>query len=525
MGRRRARPGRRGRTPGRVGFGHSKSATPTRTATTRRTRLRRFFSRRRGFSVFLVSFPELAAGEPKGRAAVARLQATLARPGAAASSSAESLVGGVIQRGGFGAGGAPWSPDAIARLVGLLPDALVFEPGLREQWADEARRVLRAASFPLAAASARVLAALRVPLDQESCDALLAATCSAAAAAEGGALRGLGDSDGFSRAGSSGFGSRAARSSSGSSSRSKHRHRGDVGSDGRVVSARSAQAAADLACLLLDTLAEMMSLVEDERDLVRYPHVAWGAAACLRTLHPPLYARAARLFSTMALAWPLDDPTGAAERILEVAAPQPVGARYPRAGPGATARPARPRPVHRAAGVVRGDAAARPAATPAAAPSSSRRRSRRRSTRGCAVRFGSLPRRRPSATRRRSRRRCASPTSRALLVRACAARESATHAARALAAVAPVVGVGRRWGGRRALALVVAGLLPVVAHAAAAAEEGAARAEADPAGRARAGKRSPRGGFDASDAGDGIPSPNGAASSPRGGSGSRADDQ
>ena len=59
-------------------------------------------------------------------------------------------------------GGASWSPEAVARLVGLLPDALFFEQGLREQWADEARRwLLRAASFPLAAASARVLAAPR----------------------------------------------------------------------------------------------------------------------------------------------------------------------------------------------------------------------------------------------------------------------------------------------------------------------------------------------------------------------------
>ena len=31
-------------------------------------------------------------------------------------------------------GGASWSPEAVARLVGLLPDALFFEQGLREQW-------------------------------------------------------------------------------------------------------------------------------------------------------------------------------------------------------------------------------------------------------------------------------------------------------------------------------------------------------------------------------------------------------
>ena len=72
---------------------------------------------------------------------------------------------------------------------GTPPDAMVFEPGLREQWADEARRwLLRAASYSLAATSARVLAALRVPLDLESGEALLAALCSSAAAAEGGTV-------------------------------------------------------------------------------------------------------------------------------------------------------------------------------------------------------------------------------------------------------------------------------------------------------------------------------------------------
>ena len=194
----------------------------------------------------------------------------------------------------------------------LLPDALVFEPGLREQWADEARRwLLRAASFPLASASARVLAALRAPLDPDAADALLAALCSSAAAAEGGTVaRGLEfgrrypGQHGRWRPPSAGFGG---------------------------VSARSAAAAADLAGLLLDTLSEMFSLVRREADAIRYPQVFWGAAACLRTLHPPLYARAARLVSVMALAWPLDDPTGAAETILAVSAPVAVGDEYPKA--------------------------------------------------------------------------------------------------------------------------------------------------------------------------------------------------
>ena len=100
----------------------------------------------------------------------------------------------------------------------------------------------------------------------------------------------------------------------------------------RRISAFPAAAAADLAGLLLDTLSEMFSLVRREADAIRYPQVFWGAAACLRTLHPPLYARAARLVSVMALAWPAGlIPTGAAETILAVSAPVAVGDEYPKA--------------------------------------------------------------------------------------------------------------------------------------------------------------------------------------------------
>ena len=56
-----------------------------------------------------------------------------------------------------------------------------------------------------------------------------------------------------------------------------------------------------------------------------YPAVLWGALACLRTLHPPLYTRAARLCAVMSLAWPFDDPTGAGVDLLRAAAPVPIG--------------------------------------------------------------------------------------------------------------------------------------------------------------------------------------------------------
>ena len=362
--------------------------------------------------------------DTKGRAAVARLQSLLARPGGGggAGTTAGGLIGGVIVRGGATEGAAPWTPESIAQLVGLLPDAMVFEPGLREQWADEARRwLLRAASYSLAATSARVLAALRVPLDLESGEALLAALCSSAAAAEGGTVAyGLvSDRRGADYRSSRGGGAR------------------------RVVSARSASAAADLAGLLLDTLTEMLGHVAHrERDIIEYPHVLWGAAACLRTLHPPLYARAARLFSAMTLAWPLDDPSGASEEILRSAAPVPIGTRFPAH---ATRNPAVAQAVAAALDAWRRGANAKdfdatwrpPPGMPAPAMS--------------------LPDLVP------------------LLLKGLTRSESAAHSARGLAAIVPRVGVRDRWGGERALALATSGLLPLVLAAAVAAEEDAAR--------------------------------------------------
>ena len=374
------------------------------------------------------------AEESRGRAAVARLQGMLARPGGGGAGGLNALVGGVIARGASSEGGASWSPESIARLVTLLPDALVFEPGLREQWADEARRwLLRAASFPLASASARVLAALRAPLDPDAADALLAALCSSAAAAEGGTVaRGLEfgrrypGQHGRWRPPSAGFGG---------------------------VSARSAAAAADLAGLLLDTLSEMFSLVRREADAIRYPQVFWGAAACLRTLHPPLYARAARLVSVMALAWPLDDPTGAAETILAVSAPVAVGDEYPKAARRIAADAADAAVDAWCANVKPGGFARRwspPLGVPDPAASLA----------------DLVP----------------------LLLKGVARRDAAPHAARALAALAGAAGAGgAAWGGERALALLLAGLLPVVIAAAAAAEEEAAREAEDPRGLAGGG--------------------------------------
>ena len=376
------------------------------------------------------------AEESRGRAAVARLQAMLARPGGSGAGAGGGglLMGGVIARGASSEGGASWSPESIAKLVALLPDALVFEPGLREQWADEARRwLLRAASFPLASASARVLAALRAPLDPDAADALLAALCSSAAAAEGGTVaRGLE------------FGRRYPG------------HHGrwrppSVGSGG--ISARSAAAAADLAGLLLDTLSEMFSRVRREADAIRYPQVFWGAAACLRTLHPPLYARAARLVSVMALAWPLDDPTGAAETILAVAAPVAVGDEYPKSARRVAADAADAAVDAWRANVSPGGFARRWSPPP-----------------GVPEPAASLADLVP------------------LLLKGLARRDAAPHAARALAAVAGAAGAGgAAWGGERALALLLAGLLPVVIAAAAAAEEEAAREAEDPQGLASGG--------------------------------------
>jgi hypothetical protein len=58
-----------------------------------------------------------------------------------------------------------------------------------------------------------------------------------------------------------------------------------------------------------------------------------------------------------------------------------------------------------------------------------------------------------------------------LLVKGLARPQCAAHSTRALASLVPVVGIGDTWGGERALALCVAGLLPAVLAAAAAAEE------------------------------------------------------
>ena len=368
----------------------------------------------------------------RGRAAVARLQALLARPGGGgvgAGAAVGGLIGGVIVQGGASEGAAPWTPEAIAQLVGLLPDAMVFEPGLREQWADEARRwLLRAASYSLAATSARVLAALRVPLDLESGEALLAALCSSAAAAEGGTVAHGLVSD---RRGTDLY---------------RPTRRGP-GARQRVVSARSASAAADLAGLLLDTLTEMLGHVaRGERDIIEYPHVLWGAAACLRTLHPPLYARAARLFSAMTLAWPLDDPTGASEEILRAAAPAPIGTRFPSSGSVHGRRnPAVASAVAAALDAwMRGATAKDFDATWRPPP-------------GAPVPAMSLPDLVP------------------LLLKGLVRAESSAHSARGLAAIVPRVGVRDRWGGERALALATCGLLPLVLAAAAYAEEDAAR--------------------------------------------------
>ena len=376
------------------------------------------------------------------RAAVARLQALLARPGGGgvgAGAAAGGLIGGVIVRGGASEGAAPWTPEAIAQLVGLLPDAMVFEPGLREQWADEARRwLLRAASYSLAATSARVLAALRVPLDLESGEALLAALCSSAAAAEGGTVAHGLVSD---RRGTDLY---------------RPTRRGP-GARQRVVSARSASAAADLAGLLLDTLTEMLGHVaRGERDIIEYPHVLWGAAACLRTLHPPLYARAARLFSAMTLAWPLDDPTGASEEILRAAAPAPIGTRFPSSGSVHGRRnPAVASAVAAALDAwMRGATAKDFDATWRPPP-------------GAPVPAMSLPDLVP------------------LLLKGLVRAESSAHSARGLAAIVPRVGVRDRWGGERALALATCGLLPLVLAAAAYAEEDAARGQRDEGSRGR----------------------------------------
>ena len=419
--------------------------------------------------------PAVAA---RGRAAAAELRVLLARRGADGtgetganamdaidSSDADDRVDyggdrrayddGDAARADDALGGASWSPEAVARLVGLLPDALFFERGLREQWADEARRwLLRAASFPLAAASARVLAALRVPLDADAADTLLAAACASAAAAEGGTVaRGLGGAFG------GGF---SARTGPGPAGVGRDRDPGGFGTRRSVsagaVSARSAAAAADLAGLLLDTLTEMFVLVEGERETVAFAHVFWGAAACLRTMHVPTYARAARLLAAIAQAWPLDDPSGAAVEILRAAAPAPVGTPLASLAPAAVFADARFSKRFRGAKTLAAAAAAAAHEAWLAGTDSPER----------FARIWALPP--PPATPAPAMRLADLAP---LLLKGLARPSCAAHALRALAAIAPAVGVGDAWGGERALALVTAGLLPAALAAAAAAAEAA----------------------------------------------------
>jgi hypothetical protein len=198
--------------------------------------------------------------------------------------------------------------------------------------------------------------------------------------------------------------------------------------------------------------------VEREQDIIAYPQVLWGAAACLRTLHAPLYARAARLCSVMALAWPLDDPTGAAEDILKVAAPIPIGAVYP----------AGAKPVV-AAAVQAAEEAWRSGLGLGGSSNGS-------NGDGVIVGFASVWKPPPGMPEPAM----SLPDLVPLLLKGLVRGESAAHAARALTAVAPAVGVGGSWGGRRALALAAAGLLPLVLAAAAAAEEEREREREDP---------------------------------------------
>jgi hypothetical protein len=377
------------------------------------------------------------AAAARGRLAAAELAVLLARHGA---DSALDSAGRCAEA------------TEIAKLVGLLPDALLFERGLREQWADEARRwLLRAASFPLAAASARVLAALRVPLDADAADALLAAACAAAAAAEGGTVaRGLGGAFGGGFGGANGERG-DARDVGRSSSR--------LGAGGGAVSARAASMAADLAGLLLDTLTEMFVLVQGERETVAFAHVFWGAAACLRTMHVPTYARAARLFAAVAAAWPLDDPSGAAVEILRAAAPAKVGTPLAALAPAAVfadsnLNKASTRKYRNAKTLAAAAAAAAHEAWLQGVTSPER--------------FADVWRLPPPPATPPPAMRLADLAP--LLLKGLARPSCAAHALRALAAIAPVVGVGDAWGGERALALVTAGLVPAALAAAAAAE-------------------------------------------------------
>jgi hypothetical protein len=159
----------------------------------------------------------------------------------------------------------------------------------------------------------------------------------------------------------------------------------------------------------------------------------------------------------MALAWPLDDPTGAGEDILKVAAPIPIGAVYPAAA----------KPVV-AAAVLAAEEAWRSGLGLVRNGGHGKGHSDGDVSRGGGiVGFASVwtpPVGMPEPA-------MSLPDLVPLLLKGLVRGEAAGHAARALTAVAPAVGVGRSWGGRRALALAAAGLLPLVLAAAAAAEE------------------------------------------------------
>ena len=375
-----------------------------------------------------------------GKAATAELQEMLARQGDGVDGTSVKTPTHTSQ---VNIGDSKWSSDQIARLVKLLPEALVFEPGLREQWADEARRwLLRAASFPLAAASARVLAALKVPLDADAADALLAAMCASAAAAEGGTvLRGLGSAYG------GGFGD--SQRKFGVDSQTKK-----TGNQ-QLISAKTSALAGTLTALLLDTLTEMFKLLDDELVVVENAHVFWGAAACLRTMHAPTYACAARLVAAIAQAWPLDDPSGAAVEILLAAAPREVGTPLSAVAPNVLFTGATEKRWRGAKTLAAAAAAAAAEAWLCGV--------------GTPVKFAEIwtlpsPPRVPEPA---MSLHDVTP----LLVKGLARPNCAAHALRALASLVPVVGIDDAWGGERALVLVVAGLTPAVLASAAAAED------------------------------------------------------
>ena len=200
-----------------------------------------------------------------------------------------------------------------------------------------------------------------------------------------------------------------------------------------AVSARSAAAAADLAGLLLDTLTEMFVLVEGERETVAFAHVFWGAAACLRTMHVPTYARAARLLAAMAQAWPLDDPSGAAVEILRAAAPAPVGTPLASLAPAAVFADARFSKRFRGAKTLAAAAAAAAHEAWLAGTDSPER----------FARIWALP---PAPATPAPAMRLADLAP--LLLKGLARPSCAAHALRALAAIAPAVGVGDAMGGR-----------------------------------------------------------------------------